>query len=137
MESKQVRIDREVGLKIAEIFKKHPNMDRNYFDENSTFNRMNMEGYVEYMEKSNKEIFVDDYGFCHTCQELCPIIPAKEARYSDDLVMYYHDRDNELSTSIKMQCLECKINRQEYMLHSLLGIVSRILLNLESDVNND
>jgi len=137
VECKQVRIDREVGLKIDKIFKMHPNMDRNYFDENSTFSHMNMEGHREYMEKSNKEIFVDDYGFCQTCQELCPIIPAKEATYSDDLMMYYHDHDLELSTSIKIQCLECKMNRQEYMLHSLLGIVSRILLNLESDVNND
>ncbi len=80
---------------------------------------------------------MEDYGFCHTCQQLCPIIPAKDATYSDDLMEYYQDHDLELSTSIKIQCLECKMNRQDTLISHLLGIMSRILLDLESGKNTD
>ena len=131
MESKQVKIDREVGLKIAEILNMHPYMDRNYFQESSTFSHRNMDGALESFEKCNKEIFMEDYGFCHTCQQLCPIIPAKEATYADDLVIIYQDNDHEKYTAIKLQCLECKLNHQNTLISHLLGIMSRILLDLE------
>jgi hypothetical protein len=136
-ECKQVKIDREVGLKIAEILNMHPYMGRNYFRESSMFSNRNMDGALESFEKCNKEIFMEDYGFCHTCQQLCPIIPAKEATYADELAIIYKDKDYKKHTAIKLQCLECKLNHQNTLMSYLLSIMSRILLELESCKNTD
>ncbi len=51
MECKHVKIEREVGLKISEILKMHPYMDRNYFQESSTFSHRNMDGRIRILRK--------------------------------------------------------------------------------------
>jgi hypothetical protein len=137
LECKEVKIDREVGLKISEILEMHPYMDINYFQKSSTFSHRNIDGLLESFEKCNQEIFVEDYGFCNTCQQLCPIIPAKEATYADELAITYQDKDYKKHTAIKLQCLECKLNHQDTLISHLLGIMSRILLDLESYKNTD
>ena len=137
MECRQVKVDKEVGLKIDEILNMHPYMDSNYFQDNSTFRYKNIEGELESFGKSNKEIFMEDYGFCHTYEQLCTLIPAKEATYPHDLSINYRDKDHVKYTAIKIQCLECKLNHQDILLSHLLGIMSRILLDLVPDENTN
>ena len=133
IESKQTKIEREVGFKITEIFNLHPNMDRNYFEDTCTFSRKNREGTLEYMEKCNKEIFMDDYGFCHACAQLCPLIPAKESFYQEELEKYYIDKKIKGSKLIKLECIQCRMRFQEHMISMLASIVSRLILNSESE----
>lgn len=124
VKNKQDKIDREVGLKIDEIFKINPDLDRYYFEDNSKFSRVDMEGNLEFMEKCNKEILMDDYGFCHHLQQLCPIIPARKAMYTEDIDLWYQNMNKEVPTSIKIRCIECKMNLQESIILSLVKIVS-------------
>ena len=82
---------------------------------------------LEYLEKSNKEIFMEDYGFCHDCSQLCPVIPPKEAMYTEDVDKFYQNKNQEVATSIKFGCIECKMKIQEQMILALGKIVSIIL----------
>ncbi len=137
MESKQAKIEGEVGLMIAEIHEMHPYMNRNYFQESSTFSHRNINGALESFEKCNKEVFMEDYGFCHTYQQLCSIIPVKDATYAEDMIITYQYIDTEKYIAMKLQCLECKLNHQDTLISHLLAIMSRILLDLESGKNTD
>ena len=86
-----------------------------------------MKGFIESNEKSNKEIFMEDYGFCHSCNQLCPVIPAKEAMYPDDLEMFFLNENQEVPTSVKIQCIECKMDIQNHLLLFLSGAIIKIL----------
>ena len=133
----QAKIDREVGLKIDEIFKIHSKMDKDYFEENTIFNRSDKDGNLEYMEKPNKEIFMDDYGFCHSCTQLCPFIPPKEAMYIEDVDMLYQNRNQEVPTQIKFGCIECKMNIQDQMILFMAGMLSQMLSSTDLTETKD
>lgn len=125
---KKDQLNKEVGLKIDEILEQHLNLDKNYFEETTAFIRTDNNGNVEHLDKCNKEIFMEDYGFCHECIQLCPFIPNKEAWCPEEIEKYYENKYNG-SNSIKLNCIECKMELQEHRIMFLASILSQILLN--------